>query len=93
MLIHLFFVDHCVFSLDPPYETPPRSNEGLPATQTEQVTAPAGLGLPEERADQVSEDKAHNGVGGPGGEDEEESEEEEDESEDVSLVQFAPKSS
>ena len=71
--------------LEPPYETPPRTSEGLPPVQTEPVTAPIGLGLPEDRVDQVPEEQAQS-ENALGDEEDEEDEEDDEESEDVSFI-------
>ncbi|KAF8604892.1 hypothetical protein BDV93DRAFT_83944 [Ceratobasidium sp. AG-I] len=80
------------FELDePPYETPPRTNEGLPPVQTEQVTAPVGLGLPADRVDQVPEEQVQSEDNDPGEEEDEEDEEEDEESEDdLEIITEAP---
>ncbi|KAG8694412.1 hypothetical protein FRC09_009865 [Ceratobasidium sp. 395] len=77
------------FELDePPYETPPRTQEELPEVA---AAAPLGLGLPGEQAQLLQEEPVQVEEGNQDDEEEEEEEEEEDSEDDIELITEAPR--
>ncbi|KAG8736122.1 cleavage polyadenylation factor subunit fip1 [Ceratobasidium sp. 428] len=76
------------FELDePPYETPPRTQEELPEVA---AAAPLGLGLPGEQAQPLQEEPVQVKEGHQDDEEEEEEEEEEDSEDDIEIITEAP---